>query len=163
MRTPWLDNSSLDVRSAFRELRRRPGFAAAVIATLALGLGANAAVFSVVDQLLFRPPPMLREPSLTHRVYISYPMPGGAGEEFLLDVIPYARYADLTAGATSSFERTALTSVQPLAIGVGDAAREMQVAAVSASFFGLFDAPPSSVATSRRRRMRRRTERRSRC
>jgi putative ABC transport system permease protein len=46
-----------DVRYAFRGLRRNPGFSLAVIATLALGIGGNTAVFSVVDQLLLRPLP----------------------------------------------------------------------------------------------------------
>ena len=67
----WLDVLSRDLRYALRGLRARPGFAAAVVLTLALGIGANAAIFSVVDRLLFRPPPMLAEPALTHRVYIS--------------------------------------------------------------------------------------------
>ena len=51
-----------DLRFAFRSLGRRPGLAAAAIATLALGIGANVAVFSVVDALLLRRLPV-REPS----------------------------------------------------------------------------------------------------
>src|SRR5438477_5357549 len=43
-----------DLRYAFRSLARKPGLAAAVVATLALGIGANVAVFSVVDGLLLR-------------------------------------------------------------------------------------------------------------
>lgn len=46
-----------DLRLAFRHLRRRPGFAALVIATLALAVGANAAVFTVCHALLLRPLP----------------------------------------------------------------------------------------------------------
>src|SRR5688572_13397905 len=46
-----------DVRHAVRGLSRSPGFSLAVILTLALGIGGNTAVFSVVDQLLLRPLP----------------------------------------------------------------------------------------------------------
>ena len=43
-----------DVRYAFRQLRRNPGFALTAIVTLALGIGATTAVFSVVEQMLLR-------------------------------------------------------------------------------------------------------------
>ncbi|HET7452221.1 MAG TPA: ABC transporter permease [Thermoanaerobaculia bacterium] len=51
-----------DLRCAFRSLARRPGLAAAAIATLALGIGANVAVFSVVDGLILRSLPV-RDPA----------------------------------------------------------------------------------------------------
>jgi putative ABC transport system permease protein len=46
-----------DIRHAAHGLATRPGLALVIIATLALGIGANATVFSVVDALLLRPPP----------------------------------------------------------------------------------------------------------
>jgi putative ABC transport system permease protein len=56
-----LTRLAYDIRMAVRQLTRQPAFAAVVIVTLALGIGANTAVFSVVDGLLVRPLPY-REP-----------------------------------------------------------------------------------------------------
>ena len=51
---PWLENVVRDVRYALRGFRRNPVFTITAIATLALGIGASTAVFSVVDRILFR-------------------------------------------------------------------------------------------------------------
>src|SRR5262245_65138 len=53
----WLAGVVHDLRHALRGLRRQPTFAAAAIFTLALGVGANSAVFAVVDAILLRPLP----------------------------------------------------------------------------------------------------------
>jgi predicted permease len=56
-RTRWIDELLQDLRFATRVLLRDPGFAFTVIVVLALGIGANAAIFSVVDGLMLRPLP----------------------------------------------------------------------------------------------------------
>jgi predicted permease len=53
-----------DLRFAFRQVRRAPGFAITAILTLALGIGANTAIFSLVDSILLRPLPFARQDRL---------------------------------------------------------------------------------------------------
>jgi putative ABC transport system permease protein len=53
----WIERTAANVRYAWRQCRKRPGFAAVVVATLGLGIGANSAVFSAIDTVLLRPLP----------------------------------------------------------------------------------------------------------
>src|SRR5436190_8194513 len=92
-----------DARYAVRDLRKKPGFASAIIVTLGLGIGANAAMFGIVDRLLLRTPPLLRDPEMVHRIYNSETY---RGKERTGTVGRYVRFTDFTKW-TSSFASTA--------------------------------------------------------
>src|SRR6185437_5564132 len=80
------DHAMQDVRYAARGLRRSPAFAVTVMLTLALGIGANAAMFGVVDRLMFRPVAYLRDPSTVHRVYLQTT---ARGHVYTTSIFPY--------------------------------------------------------------------------
>jgi predicted permease len=135
---PWAEALWQDAKYTIRTLRQSPGFTSAVILTLALGLGVNAAMFSVVDRIFFRPPPFLVDPASAHRVYLFRTNNGTERETGG----QYRRHTDLVTW-TSSFSQAAAVSERELAVGIGDATRELPVGVVSASFFEFFDARPA--------------------
>ena len=64
----FLDNLRQDVRYAIRSYARAPSFTVAILATLALGIGASTAIFSMVDGILLRPLPL---PDADRLVYLN--------------------------------------------------------------------------------------------
>ncbi|MCZ6918764.1 MAG: ABC transporter permease [Gemmatimonadetes bacterium] len=77
-----------DVRYAFRQIRRSPGFTVVAVATLGLGIGANTTIFSLLNALLLRPPPGIHRAD--RLVQIARVQPG---QDF--DRISYPNYVDL--------------------------------------------------------------------
>jgi predicted permease len=101
---PWIESTWGDVRYALRQLRRSPGFTIAAVVTLALAIGANAVVFSVMNAFLLRPLNVPRAESL----YAVFRLDGDSSES-------YPDYVDLR-DRTHSFE--GLMAYQVLTVGL---------------------------------------------
>src|SRR5688500_9826866 len=114
-----------DLRSALRLLARSPGFTAVAVATLALGIGANLALFAVLDAVLLRPLPYARPDEL---VLLWQTQPGNAERPVApANFLDWRRQARSFAGMASYSVRSQhLQAAEPLRPGT---------AIVSASFF----------------------------
>jgi len=121
-----------DLRHAFRFLLRNPGFAAAAVATLALGLGANSAMFTVVREVLLRRLPY-SEPDRLVKLWEYFD-----GDR---NVIAPANYFDWTARAKSFATTAAFVPEAVNLSGISDAER-LEAARVSTSFFDVLEVTP---------------------
>jgi len=130
-----------DVRYAIRQLRRAPGFSAALALTFALGIGANATMFEIVDRLLFRPPAFMPDADRVGRVYLRYP--NADGSERIANNISYLRYSELRENTRAFSTTAAVFQDENRIVGTGAAAEAIAVGLVSASFWALFDTRPA--------------------
>jgi putative ABC transport system permease protein len=126
-----------DFRTSIRLLRQAPGLAFAVVSTLALTIGANAAVFSVIDKVLVQASPMERPDRIVVIWSRERTAAGAVGE------VSYATFRSWQTEARGLQNLAAIGSTTwSLILREGDAAA-VPVAAVSASFFPLMGVAPS--------------------
>ena len=130
-----------DLRYATRTLSRQRGFAFVVITTFALGIGANATMFGVIDRLLLQPPPGVGDPASVVEVgFQDKKMRNGA---FLSNL----HYPLMTAleGDTAIFsDAAAATDPSKYALGRGSDAQEITGVLASGTYFRTLRARPAS-------------------
>jgi predicted permease len=119
-----------DLRYAVRSLAKAPGFAAAAIATLALGIGANSAIFSVVNAVLLKPLPY-KDANQLVMIYTTRP---GDGRDFVSQ-------PDLDDWRTQSGTMSGIASLVPQSVNLtgGDQPERVIGSFVSANYFDVLE------------------------
>lgn len=130
-----LEKLAQDVRYGVRTLAKNPAFSLVVMATMALGIGANAAIFSVVDAVLLRPLPYLHPGQI---VFMSENEPKAGVSDAGMSWPAF----NLLRDHNRSFSAIAGLATHSLTLtGYGEPA-EVSTVAVTADFFSLFGTPP---------------------
>jgi putative ABC transport system permease protein len=135
----WWDHFWQDIRYASRVLRKNPGFSIVAVLTLALGIGANTAIFSVIESVLFRPLPF-SNPDQIVRVYSTYngKRVGDAGGPSPMDLRDFVR-------SNHSFEKMTVSDTwrKNVSFAGGEAQPEqMRVGLVPGAYFEILDIKP---------------------
>ena len=131
-RADWVGAVWQDVRYALRGLKRTPGFTFGVVLTLALGIGANAAVFTFIDRLLLRPPPHVVDAANLRRVNIE--MTFKNAETRTRGPMSYAEFAALSSGVQAFDRIGAFQYPEAVALGRGVDAPRVKRSVASAGF-----------------------------
>jgi putative ABC transport system permease protein len=127
-----------DMRYALRQLRKGPGFTAVAVITLALGIGANTAIFSVVNGVLLRPLPFKDAERLV-RVWHVPPAKSFPGISTF--AVSAANYLDWEK-QNQVFERMAIYTYQGLTLTGGDKPEQVDTCAASSGFFETLGVAP---------------------
>lgn len=131
----WLDDLQRDVRRALRGLRKSPGFTAIGLALLALGIGANAAIFSVIHAVLIQPLPFA-EPDDLVQLYESH-------QERGWDRFPFSQpnAIDLRE-RTTSFDGVGVFGGRPATLTGDGTPQQISLGTVTPGFFEVLGVTP---------------------
>jgi putative ABC transport system permease protein len=128
----WVENLLRDLRYWMASLARDPGFAAVTIALLALGIGANTAMFSIVDAVMLKPLPF-PEPERMVRVWESTPQ--GRNGTTTLTFLDWKRQSDI-------FEALSVENPTSAAVATGGDPARISGKQVSTDYFQVFGVKP---------------------
>lgn len=131
----FLDPLLQDLRHSFRMLRKNRGFTGIAVLTLALGIGANTAIFSVVNSFALRPLPV-REASRLVVVAQQLPDSGFLGSLSYLDLLDYRANSD-------AFSEMAGFSMDFAGLSIGASARRVAVGYVTENYFSMLGVQPT--------------------
>ncbi len=126
-----------DLRFALRQMGKRPGFTAVVVLTMALGIGANAAIFSVLDAILLRPLPY-SQPEQLIKVWSRFTGIGMPNDQNWVSAPEFRDFQQLN----SSFADLAAIDGGSFNLGVKGSPQRVIGASVSPSLFAMLGAQP---------------------
>jgi len=140
-RPGWtLESVGQDVRYSLRGMRHNPAFAVIAIVSLALGIGANTTMFSVIDAILLKTPAHVRDAARIERVYFAIPRPNGAAEP--QPTQGYGVYLMLR-DRIQGFESVAAFMEKAISSGHGPDARRFDGMLVTPSYMALLGVRPA--------------------
>ena len=131
---PWIESVHQDLRYAARGWRQRPCFTATAVLTMAIGIGASTAVFSVADPLLFRPLPYPHDDRLVSLGFF------GPVDDNEFNVV--STYLDWRAKQTSFDAMTSMRPGGPCDLMAGETPHRLTCYAVEANFLRFLGASP---------------------
>jgi len=132
-----------DVRYGVRMLRKNPGFTAVAVLTLALGIGANTAIFTLIETLLFKSLPVKAPEQLA---LVVTGMPGGRNAAFSYPL--YEQWRDESKSFSGLFTATNISRYKMAIDGTGGGeAQRVEVQAVSGNFFDILGVPAAMGRT----------------
>ena len=134
-----------DARAAIRGMRRNPGYTCAVVLTLALGIGLNAAMYGMLSRLFLQAPPHVENPDGIHRVWVRERFDVGtlAGTVVAGDSMEWAEFSSLHDDPDRFTAVGGHTGPRPMQNGRGQAAESLQVSWVTGDLFALLGARPA--------------------
>ena len=127
------------ISGAGRTLRRSPGFSFGVVITLALGIGANATMFGVLDRLLFSPPAHVVDPDAVRRVLVERPFLGRTVRGPTITFPDYTTLKEVDAFASVA----AWSGGREYTVGSGAEATRVRAAMATWDFFPLLGVHPA--------------------
>jgi putative ABC transport system permease protein len=140
-RPGWtLESIGQDVRYSLRTMRHNPAFTIIAVASLALGIGANTTMFSVIDAILLKTPAHVQDASRINRVYFAVPGPDGVAQPWPTQ--GYKVYTMLR-DRVHRFESAAAFSEKKISSGRGPEARSLAGVLVTPSFMTTLGVRPA--------------------
>lgn len=130
-----------DLRYAIRGLARSPAFTFAAVACFALGIGANALMFGVIDRLFLRAPPYVQDAGHVGRIHLRAFFPGQG--EFITDWRTFPEYQRIRDRVAAFSSVAAYSLPQTFTIGQGVTALQAHAVLVSSTFFPLLGVRPA--------------------